>query len=107
VPRGEWFDWWSGERIEGGRRIEAPAPLERIPIWVRSGSLIVTYPEEEIARGLGEEDPTRPLEATLWGEPPLGHTAARLADGTRISLRAGERSVCPDRPIRFVDPPMP
>jgi alpha-glucosidase (family GH31 glycosyl hydrolase) len=107
VPRGEWFDWWTGERIEGGCWIQTEAPLERIPIWVRSGSLIVTYPEEEIARGLGERDPTRPLEATLWSEPPLGHTAARLADGTRISLRAGERSVRPDRPIRFVDPPTP
>jgi alpha-glucosidase (family GH31 glycosyl hydrolase) len=107
VPRGQWFDWWTGERIEGGCWIQTEAPLERIPIWVRSGSLIVTYPEEEIIEGLGEEDPTRPLEATLWGEPPLGHTAARLADGTRISLRAGERSVRPDRPVRFVDPPTP
>jgi alpha-glucosidase (family GH31 glycosyl hydrolase) len=107
LPRGEWLDWWTGEPREGGRWIDASAPLERIPIWVRSGSLIVTYPEEEIAAGLGEEDPNRSLEATLWGEPPLGHTAARLADGTRISLRAGEWSVRPDRPVRFLDPPTP
>jgi alpha-D-xyloside xylohydrolase len=101
LPRGEWTCWWSGERLEGGRWIEAEAPLERIPLWVGSGSIVVTYPESEVTRGLGEEDPARPLEATLWGEPRLGHSAARLADGTRISWRGGEWSVEPDRPVAF------
>ena len=86
LPRGEWLDWWTGEPLEGGRWIDADAPLDRIPLWVRDGSLIVTYPRDEVARGLGEEDPSRPLEATLWGTPPLGHLSAHLADGTRISL---------------------
>jgi alpha-glucosidase (family GH31 glycosyl hydrolase) len=101
LPRGEWTCWWTGERFGGGRWIEAEAPLERIPLWVRSGSLVVTYPADEVARGLGEEDPTRPLEATLWGEPRLGHAAARLADGTRISWRRNGWSVTPDRPVTF------
>ena len=99
LPRGEWLDWWTGERLEGVRWIDAEAPLDRIPLWVRAGSLLVTYPEEAVARGLGEEDASQPLEATLWSEPPLGHTAARLADGTRIAWRRGEWAVSPDRPI--------
>jgi hypothetical protein len=103
LPRGEWIDWWRGERVEGGRWIDADAPLERIPLWVRSGSLVVTYPEDEVARGLGEEDPARPLEATLWGAPPLGHVSARLADGTKIDWRRGSRSVTPERPVRFTE----
>jgi alpha-glucosidase (family GH31 glycosyl hydrolase) len=101
LPRGEWVCWWTGEHTRGERWIEAAAPLERIPLWVRAGSIVVTYPEDEIARGLGEEDPGRPLEATLWGEPRLGHSAARLADGTRISWRAGEWSAEPERPVAF------
>jgi alpha-D-xyloside xylohydrolase len=105
LPRGEWLDWWTGERTEGGRWVDAEAPLGRIPLWVRAGSLIVTYPAGEVARGLGEEDPTRPLEATLWGEPRLGHVAARLADGTRISWRRGECSVTAERPVRFLRDP--
>jgi alpha-glucosidase (family GH31 glycosyl hydrolase) len=101
LPRGEWIDWWTGESQEGGAWIDADAPLERIPLWVRAGSLIVTYPAEDVALGLGEEDPSRPLEATLWGEPPLGHLGAHLADGTRISWRRGEWSVTPERPVSF------
>ena len=54
-----------------------------------------------MARGLGEEDPARPLEATLWGDPALGHTAARLSDGTHVSWRRGAWAIAPDRPIGF------
>jgi hypothetical protein len=60
-------------------------------VWVRAGSIVVTYPAEHVAAGLGDApEAERPLQATLWGEPPLGHTAARLADGSRIAWRAGE-----------------
>jgi translation initiation factor IF-2 len=65
LPRGEWFDCWSGERLEGGRWIEAEAPLERIPLWVRAGSLVVSYPEAEVARGLGEEARRQARKVTL------------------------------------------
>ncbi len=99
LPRGEWRCWWTGEELEGARWIEAEAPLGRIPIWVRSGSIVVTYPEHDVREGLGEEDPRRPIEATLWGLPPLGRAAARLADGTGVRWRAGEWSVSPERPL--------
>ena len=92
LPRGDWVDFWSGERLAGGRWIEAAAPLERIPLWVRSGSILLTYPADVVARGLGEEDPARPLEATLWAEPRLGHSAARLADGRPVAWRRGRGS---------------
>jgi alpha-glucosidase (family GH31 glycosyl hydrolase) len=105
LPRGEWFDWWTENHIEGGRWVELEVSLGRIPLWVRAGSLVVTYPAEEVARGLGEEDPARPLEATLWGTPRLGHVSVRLADGTKIGRRGGEWSVSPDRPVSFVERP--
>ena len=105
LPRGEWFDWWTGERTSGGRWID---PRLRSS-GSRCGSAPARWssptPSEEVARGLGEEDPSRALEATLWGEPVLGHTSARLADGTHVAWRRGEWSVSPDRSVRFVEPP--
>jgi alpha-glucosidase (family GH31 glycosyl hydrolase) len=101
LPRGDWIESWSGREIAGGGEVVAPAPLERIPVWVRRGSLIVTYPAAEVATGLGEER-ARPLEATLWGEPAGGRAVARLADGTRVRWRRGEWSVTPpDRQVAF------
>ena len=82
------------------------APLERIPVWVRAGSIVVTYPASHVARGLGDvPEGDRPLVATLWGVPRLGRAAVRLADGTRIAWRSGRWSVSPsgsaDRDVTF------
>jgi len=102
LPAGRWIDFWTGERVTGGEEVTAAAPLHRIPVWVRDGSIVVTYPEEHVAGGLGgTPERERPLEATLWGEPRLGRTAVRLADGTVIRWTRGARSVTPERPVAF------
>ena len=90
LPRGEWIETWSGERVNGGGEVVVPAPIERIPVWVRRGSIVVSYPAAHVAAGLGDvPEAERPLVATLWGRPRLGHTAARLGDGRRIAWRDG------------------
>ena len=59
-----------------------PAPLDRPPVFVRAGSLVVTYPAEPRGGGLGDTpEAARPLEATMWGEPPL--RPGRRAPGRR------------------------
>jgi alpha-glucosidase (family GH31 glycosyl hydrolase) len=104
LPRGEWIETWSGRRVQGGEEILAPAPLHMIPVWARSGSIVLTYPAAHVARGLGDTpEAERPLEATLWGEPPLGSTTAVLADGTRVSWRRGRWSVSPEREVTFFE----
>ena len=80
----------------------APAPLDRIPVWVRRGAIVVTYPAAHVARGLGDTpESERPLEATLWGEPPCGRAAARLVDGTVVRFQRGHWSVSEDREVHF------
>jgi len=38
LPAGtSWTDAWSGQSIDGGQRIVAEAPLERIPLYLRAG----------------------------------------------------------------------
>jgi hypothetical protein len=91
LPRGDWIDYWTGEELAGGGEVVASAPLGRIPVWVRRGALIVTFPAAAVAAGLGEEA-AKPLEATLWGEPPCGRALARLADGTEVRWTRGEWS---------------
>ncbi|MEC4818755.1 MAG: glycoside hydrolase family 31 protein [Scytonema sp. PMC 1069.18] len=44
LPEGRWFDWWSGEIYEGPTHILAYAPLERLPLYVRAGSIIPMIP---------------------------------------------------------------
>ena len=44
LPRGAWFDYWTGERYDGERWIEADAPLDRLPLFVRAGAVIPLGP---------------------------------------------------------------
>ncbi len=62
----------------------------------------MTYPADHVAAGLGDvAEAERPLEATLWGEPPLGRVTVHLADGTRIRWTRGVWSIDADRPVAF------
>ncbi|MHA2016251.1 MAG: TIM-barrel domain-containing protein [Candidatus Thorarchaeota archaeon] len=40
LPRGVWFSLWDDTRTEGPARIDVEASLERIPVFVRGGSVI-------------------------------------------------------------------
>ena len=44
LPRGTWFDFWTEERLEGGRDIERPVDLETMPLYVRAGAVIPLDP---------------------------------------------------------------
>ena len=39
-PSGQWFDWWSGERIEGDQALTVEAPLGTLPLYLRAGGII-------------------------------------------------------------------
>ena len=39
-----WYDFWTGERSDGGRTIRTAAPPEKIPLFVRTGSIIPMGP---------------------------------------------------------------
>jgi alpha-D-xyloside xylohydrolase len=46
LPSGSnWYDFYSGNYLEGGKSIQAEAPLNRIPLYVREGSILPVGPE--------------------------------------------------------------
>ncbi len=57
-----WYDFWTGEKVSGGQRIEAAAPLDRLPLYVRAGSILPLGPEEEYA----DEKPNGPIELRIY-----------------------------------------
>jgi alpha-glucosidase/alpha-D-xyloside xylohydrolase len=44
LPRGAWFDFWTEERIDGGREIERAVNLETMPLHVRAGTILPMGP---------------------------------------------------------------
>ena len=37
---GGWYDFWTGAKAEGGQTVSADAPLSKIPLYVRAGSIL-------------------------------------------------------------------
>jgi alpha-glucosidase len=62
LPKGVWFDYWTGTRQEGGRMIRVEAPLEIVPLFVRGGAIIPLGPEMNY---VGEK-PIDPLEFQIY-----------------------------------------
>lgn len=45
LPKGtNWIDLWTGERYEGGQYVDADASIDKIPLFVRQGSIIPMGP---------------------------------------------------------------
>jgi alpha-D-xyloside xylohydrolase len=62
LPKTKWYDFWSGHAADGGRSIDAPATLDRLPLYVRAGSIVPMGPDVEYAA----EKPADPIELRVY-----------------------------------------
>lgn len=91
LPAGaRWIDFQTGAYHDGGQRIEAAAPLARMPLFVRAGSLVPTGPAIEHT-DQGREGPLTLLVFT----GATGHFELYDDDGTSYGYERGEWSRIP------------
>ncbi len=66
LPKAKWYDFWTGAltdvAAENGKFVDAPAPLDRMPLYVRAGSIIPMGPEEEYS----SQKPADPIELRVY-----------------------------------------
>jgi alpha-D-xyloside xylohydrolase len=63
LPAGsQWIDFWTGERLSGGEKIVADAPIDKIPLMVRSGSIVPMGPFVQYVT----EKPPDPIELRIY-----------------------------------------
>ncbi|HVN79842.1 MAG TPA: TIM-barrel domain-containing protein [Terriglobia bacterium] len=63
LPRGtRWYNFWGGETLGGGNIIDTPAPLPKIPLYVRAGSIVPMGPNIEYTT----EKPPDPIELRVF-----------------------------------------
>jgi alpha-D-xyloside xylohydrolase len=62
LPKAKWYDFWTGAATEGGRAIDAPTSIERIPLYVRAGSIVPMGPDVEYST----EKPADPIELRVY-----------------------------------------
>jgi len=50
LPKGaDWYDFWTGEKISGGQKVNKPAPLDVIPLYIKAGTVLPFGPEVQYA----------------------------------------------------------
>ena len=44
---GGWYDWWTGERFDGGQYVSSEVTIEKIPVYAKGGSIVPTGPDRQ------------------------------------------------------------
>lgn len=83
LPQGEWYDYWTKEKIQGGRWIEVDAPLGTLPLWVRDKAIIPMGPEMEYVNQI----PLDPLTLEIYGPSERAATTIFDEDQSEIQVR--------------------
>lgn len=63
LPTGTgWYDFWTGDYYQGGQYIKAHAPIDKIPLYVKEGSIIPTTQAMEYV----DQNPNDPLSIHIY-----------------------------------------
>jgi alpha-D-xyloside xylohydrolase len=62
LPNAKWYNFWSGAPLEGAREVNAEAPLEKMPLYIRAGSIVPLGPDVEWSA----EKPADPIELRVY-----------------------------------------
>merc|ERR1711957_171472 len=85
LPAGEWVDYWNGSVISGPKTIDGyPAPLEKLPLFVRGGAIIPMWPAMSFP---GERLPD-PLTLDVY---PSGESHFELYEDDGVTRQALEK----------------
>jgi alpha-D-xyloside xylohydrolase len=62
LPSATWYDFWTGATTQGPQSMEVAAPIDRLPLFVRAGSILPLGPDIEYAA----EKPADPTEVRVY-----------------------------------------
>ncbi|MBE2180312.1 MAG: DUF5110 domain-containing protein [Chthoniobacterales bacterium] len=77
LPEGSvWFDYWNGDRHEGGQTITTPVTVQDIPVFVKAGSFI---PMIDPIPTTAKYDP-KSLQVHFYADPSVKESTGSLYD---------------------------
>ena len=62
LPPGEWYDYWTGKKLDGAHQFKVHPALEEMPIYVRAGAIIPAQPLVQSTADV----PNGPLELHVY-----------------------------------------
>ncbi len=86
LPAGKWYDFWTGKSMDGGNTQTLDAPLDKIPLLIKAGSILPLGPKIQYA-----SESNDPIELRVYGGADGSFTLYEDADDT-YSYEQGEYS---------------
>jgi alpha-glucosidase/alpha-D-xyloside xylohydrolase len=88
LPEGQWYEYWSQAKSQGGVEVTAECDLETLPLYVKAGAIVPMGPEKQYAT----EKVEAPLE--VWVYPGAdGRFSLYEDDGVSMDYARGISSV--------------
>lgn len=84
LPAGEWYDYWTGEKLSGETYILRDAPLGTCPLYVKAGTVLPVWPAQSY---VGEKDTDTVLMLEVF--PGEGEWEHFQDDGESFAYRDG------------------
>jgi alpha-glucosidase/alpha-D-xyloside xylohydrolase len=85
LPHGTWYDFWTREKMEGGREIARHVDLETMPLYVRAGAIIPMGPVKQYT----DEKVDGPVEVHVYPGAD-GRFLLYEDDGKSFNFKKGE-----------------
>ena len=87
LPAGTWFDYWTDDAVKGGQVASVPAPLERLPLWVKQNAILPTWPVQQYVG----QTPVTTLTLDLYpvNGAPTHSFSLYEDDGASLSYKTG------------------
>jgi alpha-glucosidase len=84
VPPGTWFDYWTGQRVNGAEKKKITPALGELPVLVRGGAIVPHAPLVQST----SETPKGPLELRIYPGSDC-HGSVYLDDGNTFDYEKG------------------
>ncbi len=89
MPQGSWHDFWTGGAVAGGTELSVPASTDRIPVYVKSGSIV---PWADVGLFAATLETLR-IAARVYGDGSMPFTLTKGKDSQHLSWGNGRGNV--------------
>ncbi len=71
LPKGDWYDWWTNKKEQGGQTVTCTVDLSIMPIYVRAGAIIPVDPVRQYTSEVVNEPTTLKIYSGANGQYTL------------------------------------
>ncbi|MGH9490256.1 MAG: glycoside hydrolase family 31 protein [Terriglobales bacterium] len=90
LPKATWYDFWTGQALQGGRYVYRATPLGTEPLYVRAGAILPLGPNLQYAM----QKPWNPIELRVY-RGANGHFTLYNDDGLTYDYEHGAYATIP------------